>query len=29
MDIDMSRRSTSAECGFCTFQPVVDGGACP
>ncbi|MFD5433500.1 tyrosine-type recombinase/integrase [Kitasatospora sp. NPDC127067] len=27
--IDMSRRSTPAEGGFCTFQPVVDGGACP
>jgi len=27
--IDLSRRSTSAEGGFCTFQPVVDGGACP
>jgi len=25
----MSRRSTPAEGGFCTFQPVVDGGACP
>ena len=22
-------RSTPAEGGFCTFQPVVDGGACP
>ncbi|MGW0558471.1 hypothetical protein ACWDZ6_30550 [Streptomyces sp. NPDC002926] len=29
MDIDLSRRSTPAEGGFCTFQPVVDGGACP
>ena len=27
--IDLSRRSTPAEGGFCTFQPVVDGGACP
>jgi integrase len=27
--IDMSRRSTPAEGGFCTFQPVVSGGACP
>jgi hypothetical protein len=27
--IDLSRRSTLAEGGFCTFQPVVDGGACP
>jgi len=27
--IDMSRRSTPAEGGFCTFQPVVAGGACP
>src|ERR1017187_9334319 len=26
---DLSRRSTPAEGGFCTFQPVVDGGACP
>ena len=25
--IDLSRRSTPAEGGFCTFQPVVDGGA--
>jgi hypothetical protein len=25
----LSRRSTPAEGGFCTFQPVVDGGACP
>lgn len=29
MSIDLSRRSTPAEGGFCTFQPVVDGGACP
>ncbi|WP_328543873.1 site-specific integrase [Streptomyces europaeiscabiei] len=29
MAIDLSRRSTPAEGGFCTFQPVVDGGACP
>ena len=27
--IDLSRRSTPAEGGFCTFQPVVDGRACP
>ena len=27
--IDLSRRSTPAEGGFCTFQPVVNGGACP
>ena len=27
--MDLSRRSTPAEGGFCTFQPVVDGGACP
>jgi integrase len=27
--IDLSRRSTPAEGGFCTFQPVVDGGSCP
>jgi integrase len=27
--IDLSRCSTPAEGGFCTFQPVVDGGACP
>jgi integrase len=27
--IDLSRRGTTAEGGFCTFQPVVDGGACP
>ena len=27
--IDLSRRSTPADGGFCTFQPVVDGGACP
>ncbi|MFE2717865.1 tyrosine-type recombinase/integrase [Streptomyces mirabilis] len=27
--IDLTRRSTPAEGGFCTFQPVVDGGACP
>ncbi|HET9969490.1 MAG TPA: tyrosine-type recombinase/integrase [Streptosporangiaceae bacterium] len=26
--IDLSRRSTPADGGFCTFQPVVDGGAC-
>jgi integrase len=27
--VDLSRRSTPAEGGFCTFQPVVDGRACP
>ncbi len=27
--IDLSRRSTPADGGFCTFQPVVEGGACP
>lgn len=27
--VDLSRRSTPAEGGFCTFQPVVDGDACP
>jgi hypothetical protein len=27
--VDLSRRSTPAEGGFCTFQPVVNGGACP
>lgn len=27
--LDVSRRSTPADGGFCTFQPVVDGGACP
>ena len=27
--IDLSRRSTPADGGVCTFQPVVDGGACP
>jgi integrase len=27
--IDLSRRATPAEGGFCTFQPVVAGGACP
>jgi hypothetical protein len=27
--VDLSRRSIPAEGGFCTFQPVVDGGACP
>lgn len=27
--IDLSRRSTPTDGGFCTFQPVVDGGACP
>ncbi|MET8181519.1 site-specific integrase [Streptomyces sp. NPDC005336] len=27
--IDLARRSTPSEGGFCTFQPVVEGGACP
>ncbi|WP_055631776.1 tyrosine-type recombinase/integrase [Streptomyces griseoruber] len=27
--LDLTRRSTPAEGGFCTFQPVVDGAACP
>jgi integrase len=27
--IDLSRRSTPSEGGFCTFQPVVEGGNCP
>ncbi|MFG2025617.1 tyrosine-type recombinase/integrase [Streptomyces sp. NPDC048825] len=27
--IDLTRKSTPAEGGFCTFQLVVDGGACP
>ncbi|MGY1984221.1 tyrosine-type recombinase/integrase [Nocardia gipuzkoensis] len=27
--VDLSRRSTPADGGFCTFQPVVQGGACP
>ncbi|MFK0288067.1 hypothetical protein ACIQVL_47440 [Streptomyces sp. NPDC090499] len=27
--VDLTRRSTPAEGGFCTFQPVVDGDACP
>jgi len=27
--IDLTRKSTPAEGGFCTYQPVVDGGACP
>jgi Phage integrase family len=27
--VDLSRRSTPTQGGFCTFQPVVDGGACP
>ena len=27
--VDLSRRSTPAEGGFCTFQPVVNGQACP
>ncbi|WP_327590534.1 site-specific integrase [Nonomuraea sp. NBC_00507] len=27
--VNLTRRSTPTEGGFCTFQPVVDGGACP
>lgn len=27
--LDLSRRSTPTEGGFCTFQPVVNGSACP
>ncbi|MCA2226332.1 tyrosine-type recombinase/integrase [Nonomuraea aurantiaca] len=27
--LDLNRRSTPTEGGLCTFQPVVDGGACP
>ncbi|CAM5690611.1 hypothetical protein SCANM63S_00156 [Streptomyces canarius] len=27
--IDLTRRSTPADGGFCTFQHVVDGAACP
>ncbi|TKA11825.1 phage integrase family protein [Actinacidiphila oryziradicis] len=27
--LDLSRRSTPAEGGLCTFQPVVEGGVCP
>ncbi|MCY0945673.1 tyrosine-type recombinase/integrase [Streptomyces antarcticus] len=27
--IDLTRKSTPAEGGFCTFQPVVDGNECP
>ncbi|MFI6458647.1 hypothetical protein ACIBF6_44765 [Streptosporangium amethystogenes] len=27
--LDLSRRSTPAEGGFCTHQTVIDGGACP
>jgi integrase len=29
MAVDLNRRSTPTEGGFCTFQPVVDGRACP
>ncbi len=29
MLIDLTRQSTPAEGGFCTFQPVVNGDACP
>ncbi|MFJ2834256.1 tyrosine-type recombinase/integrase [Nocardia sp. NPDC087230] len=27
--LDLSRRSTPTDGGFCTFQPVVSGGTCP
>jgi hypothetical protein len=27
--LDLSRRSAPAEGGFCIFQPVVNGAACP
>lgn len=27
--VDLARASTPTQGGFCTFQPVVDGGACP
>ena len=27
--LDLSRRSTPADGGFCTYQPVVNGAACP
>ncbi|MFI6731192.1 hypothetical protein NRF20_46015 [Streptomyces sp. R-74717] len=29
MALDLSRRSTPTEGGFCTSQPVVEGAACP
>ncbi|MER5615395.1 tyrosine-type recombinase/integrase [Streptomyces sp. NPDC002215] len=29
MLVDLTRQSTPAEGGFCTFQPVVNGDACP
>ncbi|MFE2490256.1 hypothetical protein ACFXGR_44990 [Streptomyces mirabilis] len=29
LTIDLTRRSTPADGGFCSFQPVVDGHACP
>lgn len=29
MAIDLTRKSTPAEGGFCTYQPVVNGDACP
>ncbi|MGW1365136.1 site-specific integrase [Streptomyces chartreusis] len=29
LSLDLTRRSTPAEGGLCTFQPVVDGGNCP
>lgn len=27
--VNLARRSTPTEGGFCTYQPVVDGGTCP
>ncbi|WP_371098887.1 tyrosine-type recombinase/integrase [Streptomyces sanglieri] len=27
--LDLTRRSTPTDGGFCTYQPVVDGGSCP
>jgi integrase len=29
LSVDLSRRSTPADGGFCTYQPVVNGSACP
>ncbi|MEU2134177.1 hypothetical protein [Streptomyces sp. NPDC018352] len=29
MMIDLTRKSTPAEDGFCTYQPVINGDACP
>ncbi|MGW6145065.1 tyrosine-type recombinase/integrase [Streptomyces sp. NPDC055140] len=29
LSLDLTRKSTPAEGGFCTFQAVVDGGSCP